>query len=358
MDAKQEVKNLCEMVVKADGSDLHLTVGRPPTMRLNGELISLRPKSLQPVDTAALIYSMLSAHQKKNFEEFGELDFAHAAAGARFRVNVYKQRGALGAAMRLIPAVVRSLDDLGLPAVMSEFADLPRGLVLVCGPTGHGKSTTLAALVDRVNSTRSVHIMTVEDPIEYTHTHKLSMINQREVGSDTKSFTEALKRVLRQDPDVILIGELRDLESISMGVTAAETGHLVFATLHTQDAPQTIDRIIDVFPPHQQAQVRMQLAGSLAAVVCQQLLPTADGDSRVVASEILVVTPGVRNMIREGKTHLISSSIQAGGALGMQTMDAALAKLVRAKKISRATAREACHDPKEFERLAGGRLVG
>jgi twitching motility protein PilT len=273
-------------------------------------------------------------------------------------VNVYLQRDAIGAALRLIPYEIRSLEQLGMPANLAELARLPRGLVLVTGPTGSGKSTTLAAMLDIVNQERPVHIMTVEDPIEYLHQHKTSLVNQREVGADTKSFSEALKHVLRQDPDVILVGEMRDLETISTAVTAAETGHLVFATLHTQDAPQTIDRIIDAFPPYQQQQVRVQLSTTLQGVITQQLLQTWDGKGRVCASEVMIATPAIRNLIREGKVHQIYSSMQAGGRYGMRTMDQALATLVMAGRISWELGLQRCHDPQELARLTGRRATG
>jgi twitching motility protein PilT len=268
-------------------------------------------------------------------------------------VNVYRQRDAVGAAFRVIPFEIKSLESLGIPPSVSNFASLPRGFVLVTGPTGSGKSTTLAAVVDLANRTRHDHIMTVEDPIEFLHRHKSCLVNQREVGEDTWSFANALKHVLRQDPDIILVGEMRDLETIQVALTAAETGHLVFATLHTQDAPQTIDRIIDVFPPHQQEQVRVQLSTTLMGVCTQQLLPTRDGRGRCVACELLVPTPAVRNLIREGKTHQIYSTMQTGTAFGMQTMDAALADLVRRGIITRELAKNRSSTPAEFERLLG-----
>jgi twitching motility protein PilT len=273
------------------------------------------------------------------------------SANARFRVNMYQQRGAIGAAFRLIPTEIKSLVDLGVPETVAQFATLPRGLVLVTGPTGSGKSTTLAALIDLVNKTRADHIMTVEDPIEFLHGNQKSLVNQREVGEDTHSFDNALKHVLRQDPDVILIGELRDLETISVALTAAETGHLVFATLHTQDAPQTIDRIIDVFPPHQQGQVRAQLAATLRGVVCQTLVKKASGKGRVVATEVLIATPAVANLIREGKTFQISSAMQAGGELGMHTMDRHLADLANAGVISQRSAIDKAQDVEGIKQL-------
>ena len=268
-------------------------------------------------------------------------------------MNVFQQRDAVGSVMRLIPFEIKNLDDLGLPDAVKEFARMRRGLVLVTGVTGSGKSTTLAGLIDIINTSRPEHIMTVEDPIEFLHRHKMAIVNQREVGTDTYGFANALKHVLRQDPDVILVGELRDLETISMALTAAETGHLVFATLHTQDAPQSVDRIIDVFPAHQQQQIRVQLAGSLMGVVAQQLLKRDADEGRAVAAEVLMVTPAVRNLIREGKTHQLYSVMQAGGQYGMQTMDAALAELVNRKVIPYEVAKERCHNAEEFARLSG-----
>src|SRR5256714_10158303 len=282
---------------------------------MNGDLLRLENyPELSPQDVQDLVYSILSDRQQERLEEERELDISYSIPGtARFRVNCYYQRDSLAAAFRLIPFELRTIDDLGLPPIIGDLARVPRGLVLVTGPTGSGKSTTLASLVDLVNTERRAHIMTVEDPIEFLHHHKRSAVTQREVGVDTESFAEALKRVLRQDPDVILVGEMRDLETISTAITAAETGHLVFGTLHTQDAPQTIDRIIDVFPPEQQPQIRVQLATSLQGVVTQQLVPLVGGTGRTVATEVLVATPAVRNLIREGKVHQIYSAMQAGG---------------------------------------------
>ncbi|KQW08565.1 type IV pili twitching motility protein PilT [Leifsonia sp. Root4] len=298
------------------------------------------------------MFTLLSEEQSERFERELELDFAFTiSANARFRVNFYQQRGAVGAAFRLIPTDIKQLKELGIPDVVGKFAALPRGLVLVTGPTGSGKSTTLAALIDLVNETRADHIVTVEDPIEFLHTHKKALVNQREVGSDTHSFTAALKHVLRQDPDVILVGELRDLETISVALTAAETGHLVFATLHTQSAPQTVDRIIDVFPPHQQEQVRAQLALTLQGVVCQTLVKRASGAGRAVATEILVTTPAVSNLIREGQTHQITAAMQAGGQFGMRTLDQHLAELVNAGVVSHAAATEKSQDLESLRQL-------
>jgi len=336
-------------------SDLHLTAGAPPTVRLNGALTPLddRP-TMTPAALTKLIYAILSQKQRERFEEELELDFAYSVPGrARFRVNVYRQRDAIGAAFRLIPYEIKALEDLGVPPAVANFAMLPRGFVLVTGPTGSGKSTTLAAVVDLANRQRRDHIMTVEDPIEFLHDHKSCLVNQREVGEDTHNFKNALKHVLRQDPDIILVGEMRDLETIEIALTAAETGHLVMATLHTQDAAQTIDRVIDVFPPHQQQQVRVQLAGALQGVVCQQLVKRADGSGRVVATEILVATPAIRNLIREGKTHQIYSAMQAGAKHGMATMDQHLAELVRKGSITYDAALEKCHHVEDFNRLCG-----
>jgi twitching motility protein PilT len=353
-----DLHSVLELCLDRGASDLHLTNGLPPMLRIDGDVSPIEGfAAMGPEDLQRVVYGMLSQKQREKFEENLELDLSYALPGkARFRVNVYQQRGVHGAAFRLVPYMIRSVEDLGLPTVIENFADLPRGLIVVTGPTGSGKSTTLAALVDVINRERAVHIMTVEDPIEVLHAHKKAIVNQREVGSDTHGFAEALKHVLRQAPDVLLVGVMRDLETISMAVTAAETGHLVFATLHTQDAAQTVDRMIDVFPPHQQQQVRVQLAGSLQGVVAQQLLKKADGIGRAVAAEVLVVTPAVRNLVREGKTHQLYSVMQAGGQFSMQTMDAALAELVRHGEISFEMGKERCHNADEFARLttAGG----
>jgi twitching motility protein PilT len=342
-------------VLRNGSSDLHLTAGARPTMRHHGHLTQMedRPELTPPV-IQRMIYAILTQKQREKFEEHLELDFAYAVPGkARFRVNVYKQRDAIGAAFRLIPFEIKPLEALGVPPQLANFAMLPRGFVLVTGPTGSGKSTTLASIVDLANRQRRDHIMTVEDPIEFLHQHKSCIVNQREVGEDTHSFGNALKHVLRQDPDIILVGEMRDLETISVALTAAETGHLVFATLHTQDAAQTIDRVIDVFPPHQQQQVRVQLAGAIQGVVCQTLARTADGKGRVVACEVMVVTPAIRNLIREGKTHQIYSALQAGAKYGMQTMDAHLAELVKQGRITYETGLEKSHHAEDFNRLCG-----
>jgi len=341
-------------VASRHGSDLHLGVGSVPMMRLDGQLIPLpgdfarfTPETLQEA-----LFAILSPEQRKQFERELELDLAYSAAGmGRYRVNMYWQRNSIGAAFRYIDNAIRSLDELGMPSVTREFAYLPRGLVLVTGPTGSGKSTTLASLIDVVNTERACHIMTVEDPIEFLHRHKKSVVNQREVGTDTHSFAAALKHVLRQDPDVILVGELRDLESISVALTAAETGHLVFATLHTVDAAQSVDRIIDVFPAHQQGQIRTQLAGSLQGVVSQTLLRRVNG-GRVVATEVLKTTAAIGHLIREGKSHQIYSHLQSGGEHGMHTMDQALAQLVAQGTVTYDEAREKASDLASFDSLA------
>jgi twitching motility protein PilT len=350
-----DLHDLLNQVLVHGASDLHLTNGLPPSVRVDGDLQPLAGYPVLDTDTLRrLIYGMLSQKQRDKFEEELELDFSYALPGKwRFRINCYVQRGALGAALRLIPFEIHTAQELGVPPQVEEFARIPRGLVVCTGPTGSGKTTTLAALVDVVNRERACHIMTVEDPIEFIHPHHKAMVNQREVGQDTHGFAQALRHVLRQDPDVILVGEMRDLETIQMAVTAAETGHLVFATLHTQDAAQTVDRIVDVFPPHQQQQIRVQLSGSLMGVVAQQLMRKRDGVGRSVACEVMVVTPAVRNLIREGKTHQLYSVMQSGGQFGMQTMDAALAELVRRGDIGYDAAKERCHNVEEFSRLAG-----
>jgi twitching motility protein PilT len=350
------INELLVRMMDSGASDLHLTSGAPPMIRIRGELQKLDDSFpvLTPPVLQRSLYAMMSQKQRERFETDLELDFAYSVPGrARFRVNVYRQREALGAAFRLIPYEIKPLEALGIPPAVNNFAGLPRGMVLVTGPTGSGKSTTLAGIVDLANRNRREHIMTVEDPIEFLHRHKNCMVNQREVGEDTKSFANALKHALRQDPDIILVGEMRDLETISVALTAAETGHLVFATLHTQDAAQTIDRVIDVFPPHQQQQIRVQLAGALQGVVCQTLCKTTDGRGRAVATEVLVATPAVRNLIREGKTHQIYSALQAGAKHGMHTMDQHLAELVKTGKITFDTGLEKCHHVEDFNRLCG-----
>lgn len=344
-----------EAMLALKASDLHLTAGAPPTVRVAGDLRPLKDAAkLEAASLQRVLYAMLTQQQREVFEENLELDLSFVLPGrARFRVNMYRQREALGAAFRMIPFDIKSLEELGIPPVVSTFAKLPRGFVLVTGPTGSGKSTTLAALIDIANSQRHDHIMTVEDPIEFLHRHRNCLVNQREVGTDTHSFAEALKHVLRQDPDIILVGEMRDLETIQVALTAAETGHLVFATLHTQDAAQTVDRIIDVFPPHQQQQIRQQLAGTLQGIVCQALCKKSDSAGRVAAAEVLVATPAIRNLIREGKTHQIYSAMQAGAQYGMQTLDQSLAELTRTHQITFDEAMENCNNVEDFLRLMG-----
>ena len=341
-------------VLNLNASDLHITAGTPPMVREKGRLRALDHPVLTSQMTREIIYSILTNDQRKKLENEWQIDFAYSIPGqGRFRVNAYFQRASLGAAFRLIPNEMPALEDLGLPPVLRDLTKKPRGFVLVTGPTGSGKSTTLAAMLDVINKERHEHIMTIEDPIEFLHRHQNCIVNQRELGADAQSFALGLKAALRQDPDVILVGEMRDLETIATALTAAETGHLVFATLHTQDTAQTVDRIVDVFPPAQQHQVRVQLSVSLQGIVTQQLLPTADGQSRVCATEILVPTPAVRNLIREGKTHQIYSALQTGGAHGMQTMDAALVDLVRRQKITRELAEARSSSPEELRRLMG-----
>ena len=323
------IDDLLEQMVARGASDLHLTVGSKPAIRVNGRIERLEEiEVLRPEDTQQLLYQILSSEQQKNFEIKRQLDFAHGVPGlARFRVNVYFQRGSLGGAFRLIPEAIKTLEELGLPSSLHQLAEKPRGLVLVTGPTGSGKSTTLASLIDEVNRTRSDHILTIEDPVEFVHRHKKCIVNQREIGFDAPSFAEGLRAALRQDPDVILVGEMRDLETIATALTAAETGHLVLGTLHTQSASSTVDRIIDVFPPSQQEQVRIQIAGALQGIVTQALLPTADGTTRVAALEILLPDDATRNLIRQGKVEQIYTIMQTGTQRGMQTMEQSLTEL-------------------------------
>src|ERR687886_769840 len=351
----QSIDHLLEEMVARGASDLHVSVNSPPAIRVRGHIERLDEyEPFTPESTQQLLYRILSSEQQKQFEIKRQLDFAHAVPGvARFRVNVYFQREAVGAAFRVIPEEIKTLEELNLPQTLHQLAEYPRGIVLVTGPTGSGKSTTLASIIDEINRKRAEHILTIEDPIEFVHRHKRCVVNQREIGVDAVSFAEGLRAALRQDPDVILVGEMRDLETISIALTAAETGHLVFATLHTQDTPQTVDRIIDVFPPSQQHQVRVQLSVALQGIVTQQLLPTADGSGRTMAAEILMPTPAVRNLIREGKTHQIYSVLQTSAGQGMQTMDSALATLVRHNSITRQLAESRATSPDELRRLLG-----
>jgi twitching motility protein PilT len=329
-DAVSSIDDLLAQVVEKGASDLHVTVASEPVVRLHGHLQPLEGfDRLRPEDTQRILYRIMSTDQQKTFETKRQLDLSYSIPGlARFRVNIYFQRESVGAAFRLIPTELKTLEELGMPASLHEFAAKPRGLVLVTGPTGSGKSTTLAAIIDEINRTRRDHIMTIEDPIEFLHRHKSCIVNQREIGPDATSFADALRGALRQDPDVILLGEMRDLETISTALTAAETGHLVFATLHTQDAPSTVDRLIDAFPAAQQGQVRIQVAATLQGIVTQTLLPTVSGDARVPATEILIPDDAVRNLIRQAKVEQIYSIMQTGTKKGMQTLEQALTDLV------------------------------
>jgi twitching motility protein PilT len=352
------IDDLLRIMIDRGGSDLHLTVGSPPGIRLRGEIVPLETaQPLQPRDTMEMILNLLSEEQRRRFETELELDFAYSIPGvSRFRANVFQQRNSMGAVFRVIPIEIPTLEDLGLPKVCRFLADRPRGLVLVTGPTGSGKSTTLAAMIDHINETRPLHIVTLEDPIEFMHRNKRAYVNQREVGEDTHSFAAALKRVLRQDPDVILVGEMRDLETISAAITAAETGHLVLATLHTTGGPATVDRIIDVFPPHQQQQVRMQLSGTLEGVLSQVLLRSTDGRSRVMAMEIMLGVPAISNLIREGKTHQMPTIIQGGASLGMQTLDQHLKTLLQSGKVTFEEAISKAQSPRELAQMVGRRI--
>lgn len=348
------IEELLRHATVMGGSDVHLTVGIPPAIRVNGSLNSApgwEPLTHEDIESAAR--EIVDADQWRRFEDTKELDLAYSVEGVgRFRVNLYQQRSQIGAAFRVIPDKIRDLEQLGLPPVVTSFAQLQRGMVLVTGPTGSGKSTTLASLIDLANQTRSAHIMTIEDPIEFLHQHKMSVVNQREVGVDTDNFSVALRHALRQDPDIILVGELRDLETTRVAVTAAETGHLVLATLHTRSAATTVDRLIDIFPPEQQHQIRTQLSGCLQAVVAQALLPTADGEGRVAVSEVMLANPAIRNLIREAKVHQITTAMQSAGDLGMVTFDQHLAERYHDGLISKQTAVEYAHHPDEFSRLA------
>ena len=354
--ATPKIELLLEEVVKRRASDLHLQVGLPPTLRIDGSLTPVHgaPKLGERM-VEELVFSLLEEDQKQILLRDKEFDFSFAFGDlGRFRVNAFHERGNLAAAMRLIPNQIRTIEQLGMPSILNKFTEYPRGLVLVTGPTGSGKSTTLAALVNKINEERAAHIITVEDPIEYTHTSKKSVIVQREVHYDTYSFSTALRSVLREDPDVVLIGEMRDLETIAAAITIAETGHLVFATLHTQDAAQSIDRIIDVFPSHQQSQIRTQLAATLHGICTQQLLPTTDGAGRVAAAEVLVATHAIRSLIRDGKVHQMYSMLQSGGSYGMVTMNAALAALVNSGQVDVEAAAQRATNVADFQSLVGG----
>ena len=346
------IDDLLKQTVDRKGSDLHLAVGMAPCIRINGDLTPVDAPVLKQQDVEFMILSVIKDYQKEKLDQDLELDFSYAISGcARFRGNVMFQRGTLAAVFRAVPFMIPEFDKLGLPDDVRRLCDLPRGLVLVTGPTGSGKSTTLAAMIDLVNNTRASNIVTVEDPIEFLHKHKKSSVRQREIGTDTLSFASALRHVLRHDPDIIMIGEMRDQESIGIALTAAETGHLVLSTLHTQTAPLTISRIIDSFSDDKRLQVRQQLANSLKAVISQQLIPTSDGKGRVAAIEYMVDTPAIRSLIREGKEHQLYSAIQTGQKEGMLTMDQALIKLYNASRITRSSVLEYCVDKNEVERL-------
>ncbi|NLM35930.1 MAG: type IV pilus twitching motility protein PilT [Clostridiales bacterium] len=342
---------LLELTLDSGASDLHLTVGVPPIMRINGKLIPIKQEFLTPENTETYARAVL----RDKYDEYsaeGEVDTSYSIAGTgRFRVNIFKQRGSDALAIRVVGLKVPTLQELGFPNVIRELTTKKRGLVLVTGPTGSGKSTTLAAMINEINTTQSNHIITLEDPIEFLHKHDKSMINQREIGKDSQSYAKALKSILREDPDVILVGEMRDLETISIAITAAETGHLVFSTLHTIGAAKTIDRIIDVFPPHQQQQIRIQLAAVLQGIISQQLLPRADGEGRIAALETMIVTSAIQNLIREGKTHQIESSVQTGSKYGMKTMDMAITELYKKRIITAETALNYAIDKEMIKRL-------
>jgi twitching motility protein PilT len=349
------LRSLLEEMLSRDASDLHLTAGERPKLRVDGDIVDASvDQVMSPKDTLSLAYSVLTETQKKRFEQEDELDFSFGIQNlARFRGNVFKQRGCVSMVVRMIPFNVKTFEELKLPPITAKLAERPRGLVLVTGPTGSGKSTTLAAMIDKINRERRGHIITVEDPIEFIHKHQSCIVNQREVGTDTKSFSSALKYALREDPDVILIGEMRDLETISAALTIAETGHLALATLHTNSAPEAINRMIDVFPPTQQAQVRAQLAFVLEGIVTQVLLPKASGKGRVMVAEILVATPAIRAVIRDDKVHQITSLMQAGKKHGMQTMNDALYQLYMSREIAKDEALRVSPNPSEFLRSIG-----
>lgn len=352
------IEDLMEEVVERGGSDLHLSAGLPPYIRISGKLTPTEHDPMTPEQCQRLIFSMLNNTQRKQLEQTWELDCSYGVKGlARFRVNVYKDRGTYAACLRALSSKIPDLNLLGLPPIVRELAEKPRGLVLVTGPTGSGKSTTLASMINNINSTRAEHILTIEDPIEFVYEPIKSLIHQRQIGEDTKSFANALRAALREDPDVILVGEMRDLETISLAISAAETGHLVFGTLHTSSAAQTVDRMVDVFSPDQQQQIRVQLSNSLVAVLSQTLVPKQNvkpGEfGRIMAQEIMVVTPGISNLIREGKTAQIYGAIQTGGKLGMQTLEKVLADLYRAGTISFEAAMSKSSRPEELQRLIG-----
>jgi len=353
------IDDLLRMVVQRDASDLHLRAGEPPILRIHGDLKRTDLPRLTAEDVKNLLYAILNKERRQRFERDKELDLSYEVPGlARFRVNMFWQQRCVGAALRLIPFRIRTIDELLMPPAVKDLCMRPRGLLLVTGPTGSGKSTSLAAMIDHINTHKRCHIMTIEDPIEYMHHDKLSIINQRELGVDTHSFADALRHVMRQNPDVILVGEMRDLETIHLAITAVETGHLVMSTVHTQDAPQTIDRIVDVFPPEQQQQIRTQLSVVLVGVLSQTLLPNAQGTGRVAAFELMVATPSVRNLIREGKTHQLYMDIQTGAEYGMQTLDSCLLNLVRKGLVDFEDAIAKSSNPRDFEQRAQRMMAG
>ncbi len=346
---------LMRVTIERGASDLHMSVGLPPMLRIDGRLTPTEFPKLTPDDTKRLIYSILTDQQKEKFEKNLELDFSHGLKGfGRFRINAFRQRGVIGAVFRAIPSSVPALGSLNLPPVMGDLTMRPHGLVLVTGPTGSGKSTALASMIDVINATMARHILSMEDPVEYLHFHKMSIVNQREIGHDSYSFANALRAALREDPDVVLVGEMRDMDTIATTLTIAETGHLVFATLHTSDAAQTIDRIIDVFPAHQQQQIRVQLASVIEAIICLRLLPHASGVGRVPAAEVMIATPAIRNLIRENKTHQIHNAIVTSRGMHMQTFDMSLRDLVRKHMITEDEALAASTHPEELRKLIEG----
>ncbi|MGM0441743.1 MAG: type IV pilus twitching motility protein PilT [Elusimicrobiota bacterium] len=350
-----DINEILKAAVKFGASDIHIVPGRKPFLRINGEMKSLKTDVLTPSNTKELIFGFLNKNLLKKFKTNNELDTSISVSGiGRFRVNVLEQKDGIGAVLRVIPSHIPKPRDIGIDDRLLELTKVPRGMVLVTGPTGSGKSTTLASLINDINQNRRDHIITIEDPIEYVYPQKKCVITQREVGSHSSSFKEALKRAMRQDPDVCLVGEMRDLETISSALTLAETGHLVFATLHTTDAAQTVDRIIDVFPPYQQQQVRTQMAGVLKAVICQQLMATADGKGRVAAREVMIVTPGIANLIRDGKSHQIYSALETGQQAGNRTLDKDLVRLVKARKITREAAITKSNNPKIIRKQLQG----
>ncbi len=347
------IDSLLKALVDKGASDLHLKAGQPPIMRVRGELVRVPEFALSPERHTEMLMGLLNDERKARLMEEKEVDLSYNLPGvSRFRVNMFWQRGHVGAVFRVIPFKIKTIEQLGMPAVCKRIAMMPRGLILVTGPTGSGKSTSLAAMIDHINSNKRAHVMTIEDPIEYVHQDKIAIVNQRELATDTHSFSDALRHVMRQNPDVILVGEMRDLETIQLAITAAETGHLVLSTLHTVDAAQTIDRIVDVFSPEQHAQIRTQLSVTIQAVVSQTLIPTMDGTSRVAAFEVMVATPSIRTLIRDGKTHQLYLDIQTGGDLGMQTLDGSLLKLVKEGRIDYEHALAKCSNPQDFHRRA------